>query len=126
MLLGVPKDDIAFIHDAKTEKERAKMLDAIKTGAIRVLIGSTWKLGVGVNVQDHLIAIHHLDVPWRPSDMTQREGRIIRQGNLNDKVFVYRYVTEGTFDAYSWQLLETKQRFINKLWNTTFNLFNFT
>jgi hypothetical protein len=80
-----------------------------------VLLGSTWKLGVGVNIQDKLVAIHHLDVPWRPADMVQREGRILRPGNLNDEVFIYRYITKDTFDAYSWQLLETKQRFINGL-----------
>lgn len=87
----------------------------MRNGDIRVLIGSTFKLGIGVNVQDKLIAIHHLDVPWRPADMTQREGRILRQGNQNPKVQIFRYITEGSFDAYSWQLLETKQRFITSL-----------
>lgn len=82
---------------------------------IRILIGSTYKLGLGVNVQERLIALHHIDVPWRPADMTQREGRILRQGNTNSKVYIYRYITEGSFDAYSWQLLETKQRFISEL-----------
>lgn len=84
----------------------------VRNGDVRILIGSTFKLGIGVNIQDKLIALHHLDVPWRPADMTQREGRILRQGNTNPKVYIYRYITEGSFDAYSWQLLETKQRFI--------------
>lgn len=113
--MGINESEIEFIHNAKTEKQREKMFDAMRKSKIRVLIGSTWKLGLGVNVQDHLIALHHLDVPWRPADMVQREGRILRQGNLNKKVEIYRYITEGSFDAYSWQLLETKQRFINKL-----------
>lgn len=109
---GVPADEIAFVHDAETEQHRAKLFAAVQNGAIRVLVGSTFKLGLGVNVQDKLIAVHHLDVPWRPADMTQREGRILRQGNTNPKVQIFRYITEGSFDAYSWQLLETKQRFI--------------
>lgn len=112
---GIPKSEIAYIHEAKTDKEKAEMLDDTRDSKIRVLIGSTWKLGMGVNVQDHLIALHHLDVPWRPADMVQREGRIMRQGNLNKEVYIYRYITEGSFDAYSWQLLETKQRFITDL-----------
>jgi SNF2 family DNA or RNA helicase len=87
----------------------------VNDGEVRVLVGSTFKLGIGVNVQRKLIAVHHLDVPWRPADMTQREGRIIRQGNENKEVFIYRYITEGSFDAYSWQLLETKQKFISDL-----------
>ncbi len=112
---GVPSDQIAYIHDAKTERERTKLFKKVREGEIRILIGSTFKLGLGVNVQDRLIALHHIDVPWRPADMTQREGRIIRQGNQNKKVEIYRYITEGSFDAYSWQLLETKQRFISDL-----------
>lgn len=112
---GVPDNEIAYIHDATTEKAREKLFKAVRQGDIRILIGSTLKLGLGVNVQDKLIAIHHLDVPWRPADMTQREGRILRQGNTNKEVFIYRYITEGSFDAYSWQLLETKQRFISSL-----------
>ena len=112
---GIPDYEIAYIHSATTEKSREKLFKAVREGKIRVLIGSTFKLGLGVNVQDKLIAIHHLDVPWRPADMTQREGRILRQGNTNDEVFIYRYITEGSFDAYSWQLLETKQRFISSL-----------
>ncbi len=112
---GVPEDEIAFVHDAETEKQREKMFSDVQKGIIRILVGSTFKLGLGVNVQDKLIAAHHLDVPWRPADMTQREGRILRQGNANPKVQIFRYITEGSFDAYSWQLLETKQRFICNL-----------
>ncbi|MCR5268423.1 MAG: DEAD/DEAH box helicase family protein, partial [Lachnospiraceae bacterium] len=106
--MGVSADEIAYIHDATTESKRAKIFESVRKGEIRVLIGSTFKLGLGVNVQDKLIALHHLDVPWRPADMVQREGRILRQGNENDKVKIFRYVTEGSYDAYSWQLLETK------------------
>ncbi|MCR5808801.1 MAG: DEAD/DEAH box helicase family protein [Clostridiales bacterium] len=113
--MGVPYDQIAFIHDVDSEKERALLFAKMRRGDIRILIGSTFKLGLGVNIQDKLIALHHLDVPWRPADMTQREGRILRQGNINPKVMVFRYITEGSFDAYSWQLLETKQRFISSL-----------
>ena len=113
--LGVPAAEIAFVHSATTPKLREKMFENVRKGIIRVLIGSTFKLGLGVNVQDKLIAIHHLDVPWRPADMTQREGRILRQGNTNPEVFIFRYVTTGSFDAYSWQLLETKQRFITSI-----------
>ena len=112
---GIPAEQIAFVHDATTESKRAKLFEKVRGGEIRVLLGSTFKLGTGVNVQDKLVAIHHLDVPWRPSDMTQREGRILRQGNENDKVYIYRYITKGSFDAYSWQLLESKQRFISEL-----------
>lgn len=109
---GIPQEEIAYIHHADTEAKRQKLFARVRSGEIRVLIGSTFKLGLGVNVQDKLIAVHHLDVPWRPADMTQREGRILRQGNENPKVRIYRYVLEGSFDAYSWQLLENKQRFI--------------
>ncbi|SCX94561.1 Helicase conserved C-terminal domain-containing protein [Lachnospiraceae bacterium XBB2008] len=112
---GVPAEQIAFIHDALTEGRRSELFKKVREGKIRVLIGSTFKLGLGVNVQDRLIAVHHIDVPWRPADMVQREGRILRQGNVNPKVEIYRYITEGSFDAYSWQLLETKQRFITDL-----------
>ncbi|MGN1104075.1 MAG: helicase-related protein [Candidatus Coproplasma sp.] len=112
---GIPADEIAYIHDAATEAQREKLFLRVRSGDVRILIGSTFKLGLGVNVQDKLIAIHHLDVPWRPADMIQREGRIIRQGNENERVFIFRYITEGSFDAYSWQLLETKQRFITGL-----------
>ena len=113
--LGVRREEIAFVHDAETEKHREALFSRVRSGEVRVLIGSTFKLGLGVNVQDRLIALHHLDVPWRPADMTQREGRILRQGNKNPKVEIFRYITEGSFDAYSWQLLETKQRFINAI-----------
>lgn len=115
VLLGVPADKIAFVHDAETEVKRSLLFAKVRSGDIRVLIGSTFKLGLGVNIQERLIALHHIDVPWRPADMTQREGRILRQGNTNHKVYIYRYITEGSFDAYSWQLLETKQRFISGL-----------
>ncbi len=113
--LGFLPKEIAFVHDGNTERQREKIFDAVNSGVIRVLIGSTFKLGTGVNVQRRLIAVHHLDVPWRPSDMVQREGRLIRQGNTNENVYVFRYVTRGSFDAYSWQLLENKQRFISDL-----------
>ncbi len=112
---GIPSDEIAYVHDATTAAKRNDLFRRIRTGEIRVLIGSTFKLGLGVNVQDRLIALHHIDVPWRPADMVQREGRILRQGNMNPKVKIFRYITEGSFDAYSWQLLETKQNFISKL-----------
>lgn len=113
--MGVTSEEIAFIHDAGTESKREKLFSKLRSGNVRILIGSTFKLGLGVNIQNKLIALHHLDVPWRPADMTQREGRILRQGNENKKVYIYRYITEGSFDAYSWQLLETKQRFISGL-----------
>ena len=112
---GIRESEIAFIHEAKTDKQRQKIFDKVNSGEIRILIGSTFKLGMGVNVQQKLVAIHHLDVPWRPADMIQREGRIIRQGNENKEVYIYRYIQEGSFDAYSWQLLETKQKFIDEL-----------
>ena len=113
--LGIPQSEIAYIHDAATDRQRNRLYELVRKGEIRVLIGSTFKLGLGVNVQERVKALHHLDIPWRPADMTQREGRILRQGNLNESVNIYRYVTEGSFDAYSWQLLETKQRFISDL-----------
>ena len=113
--MGVSPTEIAYVHDATTEKKRSQLFDLMRKGVIKIMIGSTFKLGIGVNVQDKLIAIHHLDIPWRPADMTQREGRILRQGNQNPKVEIYRYITEGSFDAYSWQLLESKQRFITGL-----------
>ena len=119
--MGVPSEEIEFVQSASTEKERSKLFKKFNNGEIRILIGSTFKLGTGVNVQNKLIAIHHLDVPWRPSDMVQREGRIIRPGNTNEEVFIYRYITEHSFDAYSWQLLELKQKFISKLLNNDVN-----
>lgn len=115
VILGVPEGEIAFVHDATTEFAQSRLFSAVRDGKVRVLIGSTAKLGLGVNVQDRLVAAHHLDVPWKPADMTQREGRILRFGNRNPKVKIYRYVTEGSFDAYSWQLVERKQRAIDEL-----------
>lgn len=109
---GLPASEIMFIHDAVSEAQRNRLEKRFNAGEIRVLIGSTMKLGTGCNVQERLIAVHHLDVPWRPADMVQREGRIIRQGNRNPFVYVYRYVTEASFDSYTWQILENKQRFI--------------
>ena len=112
---GVPLEEIAFIHDANTETRKAEQFAKVRSGQVRFLLGSTAKMGAGTNVQDRLIALHHLDVPWRPSDIEQQEGRILRQGNMNDKVKIIRYVTEGTFDSYSWQLIENKQKFIGQI-----------
>ena len=112
---GVPENEIAFIHDANTELRKAELFAKVRSGQVRFLLGSTAKMGAGTNVQDRLIALHHLDVPWRPSDIEQQEGRILRQGNRNDKVKIFRYVTEGTFDSYSWQLIENKQKFIGQI-----------
>ena len=111
---GVDKDEIAFVHSYKSESTKLKLYENVNQGKVRVLIGSTFKLGIGANVQTKLKAIHHLDVPWRPADMTQREGRILRRGNENNDVIIFRYISEGSFDAYSWQILETKQRFISQ------------
>lgn len=113
--MKVPSEQIVFIHSADTEARREALFKEVRAGRKRIIIGSTLKLGTGVNIQDKLIALHHIDVPWRPADMTQREGRILRQGNENPSVKIFRYITEGSFDAYSWQLLETKQRFISDL-----------
>ena len=115
MAKGVPGNEIAFIHDANTETRKAELFAKVRSGQVRFLLGSTAKMGAGTNVQDRLIALHHLDVPWRPSDIEQQEGRILRQGNMNDKVKIFRYVTEGTFDSYSWQLIENKQKFIGQI-----------
>ena len=112
---GIPKEQIAFIHDAKTEEKRQRLLDLVREGEIRVLIGSTEKCGTGVNVQDHVIALHHIDCPWVPAHIEQREGRGIRQGNENTSVRIYRYVTQDTFDAFLWSVLENKQRFISQV-----------
>lgn len=120
--LCVPEAQIAYIHEAETEIKRAQLFMKVRNGDIRILIGSTFKLGIGVNIQDKMIALHHIDVPWRPADMTQREGRILRKGNTNKKVYIYRYITEGSFDAYSWQLLETKQKFIADLLSGSLNV----
>ena len=112
---GVPAEEIAYIHDAKTEKQKSELFDKVRSGEVRVLLGSTAKMGTGTNVQKKLIAVHDLDIPWRPADLEQRAGRIIRQGNENKNVQIYRYVTKGTFDAYSYQTLENKQRFISQI-----------
>ena len=112
---GVPEEEIAFIHDAKTDAQRDTLFKEMRTGKKKILIGSTDKCGTGVNVQTHLVAMHHVDCPWKPSSIEQREGRGIRQGNENEEVAIYRYVTKGTFDAYSWSLVENKQRFISQV-----------
>lgn len=112
---GIPAEEIAFIHDAKTDAQRDALFKEMRTGKKKVLIGSTDKCGTGVNVQTHLVAMHHVDCPWKPSSIEQREGRGIRQGNENEEVAIYRYVTKGTFDAYNWSLVENKQRFISQV-----------
>lgn len=112
---GVPADEIAYIHNAKTETQKSELFAKVRSGEVRILLGSTSKMGTGTNVQDKIIALHDLDVPWRPSDLEQRRGRMVRQGNINEKVHLYRYVTKGTFDAYSYQLLEKKQKFISQV-----------
>ena len=115
MAQGVPPEEIAFIHDAKTEVQKAELFSKVRKGQVRVLLGSTAKMGAGTNVQTRLAALHHLDCPWRPADIEQREGRILRQGNMNQTVKIYKYVTENTFDAYNWSILENKQKFIGQL-----------
>jgi hypothetical protein len=117
--LGVPSKEIAFVHSYTTEEAKMELYEQVNCGKVRVLIGSTFKLGIGANVQSKLKAIHHIDVPWRPADMVQREGRILRRGNENDEVFIYRYIVEGSFDAYSWQILEIKQKFISQFLSGT-------
>ena len=112
---GVPEEEIAFIHEANTELRKTELFGKVRSGQVRFLIGSTQKMGAGTNVQDRLVALHHLDVPWRPSDIEQQEGRILRQGNRNDTVSIFRYVTEGTFDSYSWQVIENKKKFISQI-----------
>ena len=112
---GIPKEEIAFIHEYNTEAKKTELFAKVRVGQVRILMGSTPKLGAGTNVQDRLIALHHLDCPWKPSDLEQQEGRILRQGNQNDKVKIFRYVTENTFDAYMWQILENKQKFISQI-----------
>ena len=112
---GIPKEEIAFIHEYNTETKKADLFAKVRAGQVRILMGSTPKLGAGTNVQDRLIALHHLDCPWKPSDLEQQEGRILRQGNQNEKVKIFRYVTENTFDAYMWQILENKQKFISQI-----------
>ena len=113
--LGIPREQIAYIHEANTEVRKKELFAKVRSGQVRVLMGSTFKMGAGMNVQDRLIALHDLDCPWRPGDLEQRGGRIIRQGNRNKEVHIYRYVTEGTFDAYLWQTIENKQRFISQI-----------
>ena len=112
---GIPEEQIAFIHEANTEARKKELFAKVRTGQVRVLMGSTFKMGAGMNVQDRLIALHDLDCPWRPGDLEQRSGRIIRQGNRNKQVHIYRYVTEGTFDSYLWQTVENKQKFISQI-----------
>ena len=112
---GIPREQIAFIHEANTEARKKELFSKVRSGQVRVLMGSTFKMGAGMNVQDRLVALHDLDAPWRPGDLEQRSGRIIRQGNMNPEVHIYRYVTEATFDAYLWQTLENKQKFISQI-----------
>ena len=112
---GIPREEIAFIHEANTDVKKAALFSKVRSGQVRIIIGSTSKMGAGTNIQDRLIALHHLDVPWRPSDVEQQEGRILRQGNQNETVRIFRYLTEETFDAYMWQILENKQRFIGQV-----------
>ena len=114
---GIPAKEIAYIHDAETDLQKKTLFDSVNAGRVRVLLGSTEKMGAGTNVQKRLVALHHLDAPWRPRDIEQREGRILRQGNDNPEIQIHRYVTEGSFDAYMWQVLETKARFINQVMN---------
>lgn len=111
---GIPESEIAFIHSAKTETQKSALFEKVRSGEVRVLLGSTPKMGTGTNVQDRLIALHDLDIPWRPADLEQRRGRMVRFGNVNDQVHLYRYVTKGTFDAVSYQTLEAKQKFISQ------------
>lgn len=115
---GIPPEEIKFIHDAKTELQKSQLFAKVRSGAVRILIGSTQKMGAGTNVQRKLVALHHTDCPWRPADLEQREGRIIRQGNENQEVKIFRYVTENTFDAYNWSLIENKQRFIGQIFTS--------
>jgi hypothetical protein len=112
---GIPKEEVQFIHDADTEAKKAELFAKVRNGTVRVLMGSTQKMGAGTNVQTRLVALHHLDCPWRPADIAQRNGRMVRQGNLNKEVSIFIYVTESTFDAYSWQLVENKQKFIAQI-----------
>lgn len=112
---GIPREEVAFIHEYNTESKKAELFAKVRAGQVRILMGSTPKLGAGTNIQDRLIALHHLDCPWKPSDLEQQEGRILRQGNRNKQVKIYRYVTENTFDSYMWQILENKQKFISQI-----------
>ena len=112
---GIPRDEIAFIHEANTDAKKIDLFSKVRSGKVRILMGSTSKMGAGTNVQDRLAALHHVDVPWRPADIEQREGRAIRQGNNNESVDIFRYVTENTFDAYMWQTIESKQKYIGQI-----------
>ncbi len=112
---GIPEDEISFIHEAKTDAQKEALFEKMRSGEKRIIIGSTNKLGVGTNIQDRVVAMHHIDCPWRPSDIEQRDGRGLRHGNINAEVGVYRYVTQNTFDSYLWQLVENKQRFISQI-----------
>ena len=112
---GIPKEEVAFIHEASTDTKKKELFAKVRNGSVRVLIGSTFKMGAGTNVQDLLVASHDLDCPWRPRDLEQRRGRSIRQGNKNKEVDIIRYVTEGTFDAYLYQVMENKQKFISQI-----------
>lgn len=113
--LGIPEEQVAFIHDANNEKQKEQLFADMRAGKVRILFGSTARMGAGTNAQRKIVALHHLDCPWRPGDLEQRNGRGFRQGNENEEVAEYRYVTEGTFDAYSWQILEQKQKFISQV-----------
>ncbi len=115
VVMGIPKQEIAFIHEANSDKQKDELFAKVRKGDVRILLGSTQKMGAGTNVQNKLIALHDLDVPWRPADLEQRAGRIVRQGNENKEVNIYRYVTENTFDAYLWQTIENKQKFISQI-----------
>ena len=112
---GIPREQIAAIGDAESDPKKQALFEKVRQGSVRVLIGSTQKMGTGTNVQKRLVALHHLDAPWKPAEVEQRDGRILRQGNQNEEVAIYRYVTEGSFDAYMWQALETKARFISQV-----------
>ena len=109
---GIPRDQVAAVGDADSDPKKQALFEKVRHGSVRVLLGSTQKMGTGTNVQKHLVALHHLDAPWKPAEVEQREGRILRQGNMHEEVAIFRYVTEGSFDAYMWQALETKARFI--------------
>src|SRR5213076_1942257 len=112
---GIPRQDIATIGDADTDAKKHVLFEHVRQGRVRILLGSTEKMGTGTNVQQRLVALHHLDAPWKPAQVEQRDGRILRQGNENQEVAIYRYVTEGSFDAFMWQCLETKAKFINQV-----------
>src|SRR5438067_2708038 len=112
---GIPREQIAAIGEADSDAKKQALFDRVRSGAIRVLIGSTQKMGTGTNVQKRLIALHHLDAPWKPAEVEQRDGRILRQKNENEEVTIYRYVTTGSFDSYMWQALETKARFVSQV-----------